>query len=265
MGYRGLWADLTAPELAALDRARVVAVLPVGATEQHGAHLALSVDTDLPQAVIARALPRLGPHVSALVLPALPFGKSTEHDHAPGTLTLSAATLLAVHDDLGAAVARAGVRRLLMFNGHGGNRALLEIAARDLRARHGLTTAHCAWDDLVDTAAIVGPHEARNGLHAGDVETSAMLAAHPERVRPARARPGVSAHLLWAERFRRLGLAPGRARLGWLMTDLAPEGVSGDPTGASRNKGARLLDAAAEALAELLDELSRFEHAGERA
>lgn len=253
------WADLTAPELAARDPARVIAVLPLGATEQHGAHLALSVDSDLPQAVIARALPLVAPDLSVLVLPALPYGTSTEHAQAPGTLTLSAATLMAVLDDLGASVARAGVRRLLMFNGHGGNRALLEIAARDLRARHGLITAQCAWDDLVDVAAIVGEGEALAGLHAGDVETSAMLTAHPARVRPEQARPGASAHLDWNRRFHRLGLGPGRARPGWLMPDLSASGVCGDPTRASAEKGARLLDGAARGLAALLAEFDGFE------
>lgn len=259
MAPAGYWADLTAPELAARDPERVIAVLPLGATEQHGAHLALSVDTDLPQAVIARALPLLAPDLSVLVLPALPFGKSTEHAHAPGTLTLSAATLMAVLDDLGASVVRAGVRRLLMVNGHGGNRAILDIAARDLRARHGLITAHCAWDDLVDVAGVVGPDEAQAGLHAGDVETSAMLAAHPDRVRPERAVPGASAHLDWQRRFTRLGLAAGRARPGWLMPDLSACGVCGDPTRASADKGARLLDGAARGLAELLAEFDGFD------
>jgi creatinine amidohydrolase len=259
MAHAGYWADLTSPELAGLERGRVVAVLPVGATEQHGAHLAMSVDTDLPQAVIARALAMVGPELSALVLPPLAYGKSTEHEHVPGTLSLSAATLLAILDDLGASVARAGVRKFLMFNGHGGNRAVLEIAARDLRARHGLITAHCAWDDLVDTAPIVGADEARGGLHAGDVETSAMLAARPDRVRPHLARPGASAHVGWERAYRHLGLSGGRARPGWLMHDLSAGGVSGDPSLASADKGTRLIEGSARGLAGLLAELDRFE------
>lgn len=258
MGHIGDWATLTAAEFAQLDRAGAVAVLPIGAIEQHGPHLAMSVDRDLTLAVLDRALALLPPDLTVLALPVQAVGKSTEHLAWPGTLSLSAETLLAVLRDIAASVARAGVRRLLIVNGHGGNRALLELACRDLRAELGLTTAHVAWDDLAEADGIVGLDEARDGLHAGDVETSAMLAAHPERVRMDHAANFGSAHLAWRQAHPELGLAA--VRLAWLMPDLNPKGAIGDAASATTQKGQRLLDTAARNLARALADFAAFHH-----
>ncbi len=110
MGHIGHWADITAPELAALDRANAVAILPIGAIEQHGPHLPLSVDRDLTLAVLDRALPLVDPALTVLALPVQALGKSTEHEAWPGTLSLSADTLLRVLHDIAASVRRAGLR-----------------------------------------------------------------------------------------------------------------------------------------------------------
>lgn len=258
MGHIGHWADLTAPEFAALDRGAVVAILPIGAIEQHGPHLAMSVDRDLTLAVLDRTLPLIDPALTVLALPVQAVGKSTEHMAFPGTLSLSADTLLRVLHDLAASVARAGVRRLLLLNGHGGNRAVLELACRDLRAELGLITAHVAWDDLAEAEGIVGPHEAANGLHAGDVETSAMLAAHPAKVRGNRVEDFGSAHLDWRKAHPDLGLGRAALRPGWLMADLNPKGAIGNAAAASAAKGEALLTKAAQNLARAIADFSRF-------
>ena len=259
MGRIASWGALTAPEIAALDHSRTIALLPIGAIEQHGPHLATGTDADLASAVIARTLPRIDPDLTVLALPVMPFGKSTEHEAVPGTLSLSAATLLAVLDDIGASLARAGVGKLMILNGHGGNRAVLEIACRDLRARHGLITAHCMWDALVDEVAIVGMAEAVRGLHGGDVETSAMLVAWPERVRMNQARDFRSAHEDWTAGNGHLGL--GRPVVpGWLIGDLTRAGAVGNAAAATAAKGEALLDGAAQGLAEALVEFDSFAH-----
>jgi len=131
-------ANLTWEEVRDLDKGAGVVVLPVGATEQHGPHLPLGTDTLLATGVLDRALARLPDEVRAWVLPPLPYGKSTEHAGFPGTLSLSARTLLSILEDLGRGVAAAGFRRLAFLSGHGGNRAVLDIAARDLRIETGL-------------------------------------------------------------------------------------------------------------------------------
>lgn len=258
MGHIGPWADLTAAEFAALDRAQAVAILPIGAIEQHGPHLAMGVDRDLTLAVLDRALPRIDPALTVLVLPVQAIGKSTEHQAWPGTLSLSADTLLRVLQDIAASVHRAGVARLLILNGHGGNRALLEVACRDLRGEFGLITGHVAWDDLADAETVVGPHEARNGLHAGEVETSAMLSAFPDKVRMARAEDFGSAHLAWQHRHPDLGLGAAALRPGWLMGDLNPKGAIGNAAAATADKGEALLANAARALARLVADFARF-------
>lgn len=258
MGHIGHWADLTAPDFAALDRAQAVAILPIGAVEQHGPHLPLSVDRDLTLAVLTRALPLIDPALTVLALPVQAIGKSTEHLAWPGTLSLSADTLLRVLQDIAASVRRAGVPRLLILNGHGGNRALLELACRDLRADLGLVTAHVAWDDLAGAGAITGEDEARNGLHAGDVETSAMLAAHPALVRMDRAKDFGSAHLRWQAAHPDLGLGAAPLRPGWLMGDLNPQGAVGNAAAATAAKGEALLTNAARNFARMVADFSRF-------
>eukprot|EP01034_Spumella_vulgaris_P033719 gene33719-41601_t len=143
------WADLSTRDFAALQASgqaeQVVAVLPVAAVEQHGPHLPLSVDATLLQGVIDAALPHLGADVPALFLPPQNIGLSTEHENFAGTLTLSPATVIALWTELGACVARAGVKKLLLFNSHGGNVAVMDIVARELRQRHGLLVYSASW------------------------------------------------------------------------------------------------------------------------
>lgn len=258
MGHIGHWADLTAPEFAALDLAQAVAILPIGAIEQHGPHLSMGVDRDLTLAALNRALSLIDPALTVLALPVQAIGKSTEHLAFPGTLTLSADTLLRVLQDVAGSVARTGIRRLMFLNGHGGNRALLELACRDLRAEFGLITAHVAWDDLAGAEAIVGADEAANGLHAGDVETSAMLAAHPDKVRGSRVEDFGSAHLSWHAAHPDLGLGAAALRPGWLMGDLNPKGAIGNAAAATAAKGEALLTNAASAFARLVADFARF-------
>lgn len=258
MGHIGHWADLTAPDFASLDRGRAVAILPIGAIEQHGAHLPLSVDRDLTLAVLTRALALLTADLTVLALPVQAIGKSTEHLAWPGTLSLSADTLMRVLADIACSVVRAGIPRLLILNGHGGNRALLEMACRDLRSDHGLITGHVAWDDLAQAQSIVGDAEAQDGLHGGDVETSAMLAAHPSLVRMDRAQNYGSAHIGWRAAHPGLGLGGSALRPGWLMGDLNPAGAIGNASAATAPKGEALLANAAGNLALLIAAFATF-------
>ncbi|MFM7334537.1 MAG: creatininase family protein, partial [Tabrizicola sp.] len=146
----------------------------------------------------------------------------------------------------------------MILNGHGGNRALLELACRDLRAELGLITAHVAWDDLADAETVVGAAEAQNGLHAGDVETSAMLAAFPDKVRKELTEDFGSAHLTWRQSHPDLGLGSAALRPGWLMGDLNPKGAIGNAAAATAEKGETLLNTAARTLARLIGDFARF-------
>jgi creatinine amidohydrolase len=253
------WTDWTTEELAALEKSRAIAVLPVGATEQHGPHLPLSVDTDLAEAVLARAAPLTDPALTVLQLPTQAVGRSIEHEDFPGTLSLSAETLIALWREIGAGVARAGVRKLVFFNGHGGNVSAMDIAARDLRVRHGLLTAHTSWFALADHAAQLDRGELTHGIHGGRAETAAMLALDPARVRQNKARRFPSAGEGWAERHTHVGVGGKPVKLGWAMRDLNPDGAAGDAAAADPALGEALLTAAARNFAEFLAEFDTMD------
>jgi creatinine amidohydrolase len=121
-------------------------------------------------------------------------------------------------------------------------------------------TAHIARDDLAAADTIVGQDEARDGLHGGDVKTSAMLAAHPAKVRMDRAEEFGSAHLGWRRSHPALGLGTAAMRPGWLMADLNPRGAIGNAAAATPAKGEALLSTAAANLARLIGDFARFSH-----
>lgn len=254
------WAELKTTDFAALDPATTVAVLPVAATEQHGPHLPLAVDTVLADGMIAAALAHLPAQASVLVLPTQAVGLSPEHTAFAGTLSLSPATLIALWTEIGAGVARAGVKKLVLFNAHGGHVAPMDIVARELRARHGLIVYSCSWYQLPLGEAVSGqfpPDEHRFGVHAGDMETSLMLALQPERVDMARAQRFASASQARAPHYALLGDGKS-AKLGWMMQDYNPQGAAGDAAAATADKGRALLDAAGLQLARLLGEVARL-------
>jgi creatinine amidohydrolase len=138
------WSDLTTADFA-LDTARAIAVLPVAATEQHGPHLPLSVDTDIVNGVVAAALPHIAPDLPALFLPTQVVGFSPEHTRFAGTLTLKAETLIRVWTELGECVAASGVKKLVLLNSHGGQVGALDLVARDLRAPLGMLVYSVNW------------------------------------------------------------------------------------------------------------------------
>ena len=254
------WSDLTTTDFAALDPAGTVAVLPVGATEQHGPHLPLAVDQCLVDAIVGRALPQLPPALSVLVLPTQAVGYSPEHAQFAGTLTLPIETVIATWVALGECVARAGVKKLLLFNGHGGQASLLDIVARELRVRSNLIVYGCSWWNLPLGDAVTGlfpPEEHRFGVHAGEIETSLMLALRPQHVRMGQARDFASSSRERAARYPVLG--NGRsAKLGWAMQDYNPDGAAGNAAGATAAKGEAVLEAAGRGLAALLQEIAQL-------
>ncbi len=265
MNHRSrFWSDLSTRDFAQAMASglseRTVAVLPVAATEQHGPHLPLSVDTDLLEGVIRQTLPLLGADWPVLFLPTQAVGRSAEHEAFPGTLSLSAETTLHVWKEIGAGVARAGVRKLLLLNGHGGQVSLMDIAARDLRCTLGLIAYSASWFSLPLEAtadAHFSREEQRFGMHAGDIETSMMLCLRPALVAMEHAQNFPSRSAERARDYALLG--NGRtAKLGWQMQDYNPQGAAGNAAAATADKGRTMVHAAAAQLALLLQELVRL-------
>ena len=258
------WADLCTRDFARLDPARTIAVLPVAATEQHGPHLPLSVDSVLADGIVAASLPHLAPELSVLFLPTQAVGLSPEHARFPGTLTLKTETVLRLWTDIGESVAAAGVRKLLLFNSHGGQVSVLDLVARDLRARLNLLVYSCSWFNLPlhdaqgqDLNALFSAEEHRFGIHGGEIETSMMLALAPQRVQMDQARHFASTAQARAQQFPILGNGHS-AKLGWQTQDYHPAGAVGHAAAATASKGEMLVQAAGRSLAQLLAELDRL-------
>jgi mycofactocin precursor peptide peptidase len=214
-------ADLTWPEVAAQAS---VLVVPVGSTEQHGPHLPLSTDTDVAVALAGRLAAR---RPGVLVAPALAYGSSGEHDGFAGTLSIGAAATELVLVELGRSALPASFRRLLLLSAHGGNAGPVTAAVRLLRSEGRDVRA---WSPRW-----------RGDAHAGRTETSVQLALSPARVRSFSAAAGNTAEV---------GTLVAAMRDGGVRA-VSPNGVLGDPAGASAAEGAALLDTA-------LDELCAF-------
>ncbi len=246
------WATLTHRALSALDLRQAVAVLPLGATEQHGPHLPLSTDTDIAEGLFEAAMERLVDDMTVLRLPTIAIGASAEHADRAGTLSVPAETLAATLRSIGAGVAAAGVRRLVLLNAHGGNLAAMDIAALDLRRAHGLLVVKLHYPRLAIGPIDLPAAELAHGIHGGAVETAMMLHLQPERVD----------HTALAADATAPGTtdAPGRvstngeAPYAWLAGDLDASGIAGDPRLADAALGERLVTAYAAAIAEVLVE-----------
>jgi creatinine amidohydrolase len=262
------WADWSTRDFAQCQASgrleQMIAVLPVAATEQHGPHLPLKVDSALVDGVIAATLPYLGADVPALFLPTQAVGLSPEHARFVGTLTLKAETTIRLWTDIAESVAASGVKKLVLLNSHGGQVGVMDIVARDLRARLGMLVYSVNWFGLPlqgpkgeDVNALFSPHEHRFGIHAGEIETSMMLALTPELVDMAQAQNFASTSEDRAQKFAILGNGKS-AKLGWQMQDYNPYGAVGNAANASAVKGRAVLDAAGRALAGLLTELHQL-------
>lgn len=236
------WDALTREEIRELAPAALL-VLPVGTTEQHGPHLATGTDALIAAAIAERAAAAASRPDTILLAPTLAYGASHHHLPFGGTLSLGIATFQLVLQDLLASAASAGVRRIFVLNGHGGNAAACAITVAEASRELGVVAATAMASDLVDPAEIDGPLHG----HAGSFETSVMLALDPGRVRPELTRPSPGG----GARQRPPGLVvgePGR----WQELD----GFTDRPDEATRARGERALAACVAAVAAAFEQLA---------
>jgi len=252
------WAEMTWPDFAAADTQRWIAVLPLAATEQHGPHLPLGVDRFIAETYLERVRVQIPSDLPVTILPTQAIGQSDEHISYPGTLTLSATTVIRAWTEIGECVHRAGVRKLVIVTSHGGNVEAMGIVARDLRVRLGMLVVTVAWHRFGYPDNLFGAEERRHGIHGGDIETSLMLAGAPDVVRMDQARSGEPATVPMQKEFKYLS-AYRPAGFGWATQDLHPSGAIGDPTLATAAKGEAALTHGAQAFVDLLHEVDRFD------
>ncbi len=256
IGLKRYWQDMPSSAFGAVAK-DLVAVLPIGAIEQHGPHLPLSVDSCINQALLDRALAEAPADMPVTALPLQAIGKSNEHLAFPGTLSLSVETLIGLLVDIGDCVAKAGVRRLILLNSHGGQPQILDVVARELRVRHNMLVVNAAWYAMGMPDGLFTAEECRHGIHGGEIETSLMLHLRPDLV-----------DMRLAANFRSLGeemegefdlLSPeGRFGFGWQAQDLNPSGACGNAAGADAERGRVLADHIVARFLDLVSEVMRF-------
>ena len=252
------WQTLTTNDFAISDWSNTIAILPVAAIEQHGPHLPLDVDMAINAAVLKAGLDQVPDDLSVLVLPAQNLGYSEEHTSFPGTLTLNAETLLRVWREIGECISRVGIRKLLIFNSHGGQNELITITARQLRVSEAMFVATSSWSRLVSLEDLFESEELCFGIHGGAVETSLMLHISPDHVRMDQIANFPSTGQKVAEQSKHLS-ATGRVTYGWMTEDLNRSGAVGDPRLATAELGQEILTRAAKGIAELLEDLDKVD------
>jgi creatinine amidohydrolase len=248
------WLSLTTEEFAA-DR---IAVLPVAAVEQHGPHLPVGVDSHIAEAYLARVRALLPAESKVVFLPVQTVGASDEHKAFRGTLTLSPETALRSFIEVGESVHRAGMRKLVIINSHGGNIALIDLAARQLRVRHDMLAVHSSWGRFGYPEGLFGKAERTHGIHGGDIETSIMLAAYPQLVRRDKLADFRPVTFAMERDFAHLR-ADYPAGFGWMTQDLHASGAVGNAAAATAAKGEAALMHGARAFIALLDDVARFD------
>jgi len=252
------WSEMTWAEISAAETSRWIAVLPLAATEQHGPHMPLGVDSFIAAAYLARVHALVPAELPVSFLPVQRIGQSDEHIAYPGTLTFSAATVIRAWTEIGESVARAGVKKLVLVTSHGGNVSAMEIVARDLRVRLGMLVVTVGWHRFGYPDGTFDAEERRHGIHGGDIETSLMLAGRHDTVHMELAPSEQPTTVAMAQEFKWLG-AFRPAGFGWMTQDLHESGAVGDAARATAQKGEAALDHGAKGFVELLGEVDRFD------
>jgi creatinine amidohydrolase len=251
-----LWRDLPSSAFRTLP-AETIAILPVGAIEQHGPHLPVYVDSCINEGLLKMALEALPEDRSVLALPIQSVGKSDEHLSFPGTLTLSASVLTEMLLELGRSVHRAGIRRLVLLNSHGGQPQIMDIVGRTLRVELGMFVVNVAWSKMGMPPGLFTAEECTHGIHGGEIETSLMLHLRPDLVDMAKAKNFKS----WGEEMASdfAILTPeGKVGFGWQVEDLNSDGACGNAAMADEERGAILASHAVARFVALLNEIARY-------
>ena len=252
------WQDMTTLDFQCEDRASWIAVLPVSAVEQHGPHLPLSTDRVIGEGLLAGALMQMPDALPVTCLPMQAVGKSNEHIGFPGTVTQSWQTTIQAWIEIGESVYRSGLRKLIIINSHGGNAAMIDIVAQELRARYDMLVVATSWMKFGVPENLFEAEEIAFGIHGGDIETSLMLHFSPELVDQDKADNFRSSQEDFMHEFKQLR-AHGPVSFGWCAQDLNEHGVTGNATLASAEKGKALAQFQTAAFVDLCNDVHGFD------
>ena len=257
MGRPFFWNELNTGDFAHLSVDRTIAILPIASTEQHGPHLPISTDVTIANGMLAEIRSQLPETLNVLVLPTQEIGKANEHVHGPGTLSLSAELLIPVWTAIGAKVAETGLRKMVIVNSHGGNVDIMSIVARELRVRYQMAVVSTQWGRFGHPDGMISEHETRYGIHGGEVETSLMLHFRPDLVRMEKAENFTSKAEWMREQSKFIQPLPPHS-LAWIAHDLNPNGVVGDASRGTAEKGEAICRHQVKGFVEMLEDLKRY-------
>jgi creatinine amidohydrolase len=250
------WGDFAAPEFDTTDPDATIAVLPIAAVEQHGPHLPVGTDTIINTGHCIAVAALAPPDLDVRFLPVQSVGKSNEHIWAKGTLTHQATTLIDSWVELGLSVARAGVRKLVMVNSHGGNEEIMGVVGRELRVRADMLVVKTGWTRFGYPEGLISPTEQRHGIHGGEVETSLILHFRPELVDMSKADDFISVAAQDEAEFEFLR-PTGTHAYSWIAKDVHPSGAIGNAGIATAEKGKLIADHQNQGFLRLLNEVRR--------
>ncbi|WP_028746762.1 creatininase family protein [Rhizobium mesoamericanum] len=248
------------PNLSSSDRSRWIAVLPLGAHEQHGPHLPFETDTLIAAGIVARLKAALPSTLPVTFLPTETIGYSVEHMDVKGTQTLTYGEAIERWLAIAGRLSDIGIRKLVMLNAHGGNSPLMTIVATEARVRFNMLAVATSWTRFGVPANVISPEAKVVDIHGGDIETSVMLALHPDKVDMSKARDFPSRQSDFAARFKHLR-AYGPHAFGWKMSDLSTSGVAGNASLATAERGEALIAHSVKGLVELLQDVDTFDAA----
>lgn len=258
MMYR--WEDLTSQEIGGLDKTKSLAIIPLAAIEQHGAHLPVGTDAIILQTLVDKMITNIEiEDYNFVFTPLLQFGKSNEHMGFPGTITFSTTTYYSLLYDIAKSISISGFKRIMLLNSHGGNTDMLNMISRDLRIEFGIEVfVFDWWFTPFWSEGLKGLKESgKYGVfHACELETSLMLNARPETVYmdlatdedPNKDLDNINYTIL------------GPFITGWKTSDVTESGVIGAPTYATVEKGDKLFAYAVEKLNEILIEITKIKY-----
>lgn len=248
------WQTLTAPTLSSLAKRDPVAVMVLGAIEQHGTHLPLGTDLIIGEGLATAMRKQLDPALDVVFLPTIAVGASDEHTSFPGTLSLPATLAIGTLEAYGESIARAGIKRLVLINSHGGNKAIMDLAALTLRQRLDMRVTKATYTRLPALEGAVAADELRHGLHGGLLETAMMQYLAPDTV----SMKGYQSAPLGALPDNLLVGPEGPAAFAWMAEDLSQHGVAGDARQATPELGQRLVQHYSSQLATVVAETAKL-------